>query len=117
MNRARGFSLVELMVSVVVGLLALMFATRLVINGEQNKQSSLGGSDSMQNGMLALFSISGDAAQAGWGLNDPLIAGCNPSLATAAAMSWPRRPAPGWPVPSARWRRRSSSRMAPIRTA
>ena len=50
-----GFSLVELMVSVVIGLLALVFATRLVVSGEQNKDAAVGGSDSMQNGMLALF--------------------------------------------------------------
>jgi type IV pilus assembly protein PilW len=76
-RRERGFSVIELMVSVVVGLLALMFATRLILSAEQNKQASLGGSESMQNGMLALFSISGDIAQAGFGLNDPIIAGCN----------------------------------------
>jgi type IV pilus assembly protein PilW len=75
--RARGFSVVELMVSVVIGLLALMFATRLLTGGESNRQAALGGSDSMQNGMLAMFSISGDAAQAGFGLNDPIIAGCD----------------------------------------
>lgn len=73
----RGFSLVELMVSVAIGMLALMFATRLITSGERNRQAALGGSDSMQNGMLAMFSISGDAAQAGFGLNDPIIAGCN----------------------------------------
>ena len=60
LRRARGFSIVELMVS-----------------GEQNRQAALGGSDSMQNGMLAMFSISNDVAQAGYGLNDPLLAGCN----------------------------------------
>lgn len=76
-SRARGFSLVELMVSVVIGLLALMFATRMMATSEQTKQAQLGGSDSMQNGMVAMFSISGDAAQAGWGLNDPLIVGCD----------------------------------------
>ncbi|MDC8759984.1 PilW family protein [Janthinobacterium fluminis] len=76
-RRGGGFSVVELMVSVVIGLLALMFATRLVVSSEQNKQAALGGSDSMQNGMLALFSISSDAGQAGWGLNDPLVAGCD----------------------------------------
>jgi type IV pilus assembly protein PilW len=78
--RARGFSVVELMVSVVVGLLAVMFATRLMVSSEQTKSASLGGSDSMQNGMLALFSINSDAAQAGWGLNDELLNGCNTSL-------------------------------------
>jgi type IV pilus assembly protein PilW len=81
--RQRGFSLVELLVSVVVGLLALMFATKLFVASEQNRESSLGGSDSMQNGMQALFSINRDVAQAGWGLNDPLIAGCNTVFADA----------------------------------
>lgn len=76
-RRAGGFSLVELMVSVVVGLLALLFALRLFTGNEASRQSALGGSDSMQNGMIALFSLSGDAEQAGFGLNDPIIAGCD----------------------------------------
>jgi type IV pilus assembly protein PilW len=76
-SRQRGFSLVELMVSVVIGMLALLFATRLVISGETNKDAAVGGSDSMQNGMLAMFSLSSDAGTAGWGLNDRTVAGCN----------------------------------------
>lgn len=78
--RAAGFSLVELMVSVVIGLLAVLFATRLMTDAERNKTAALGGSDSMQNGMLAMFSISGDVEQAGFGLNDPLIVGCDTVL-------------------------------------
>jgi type IV pilus assembly protein PilW len=73
----RGFSIVELMVSVVIGLLALMFATRLIAGGEVSKQNALGGSDAMQNGITAMFSISGDISQAGFGLNDPILAGCD----------------------------------------
>jgi type IV pilus assembly protein PilW len=80
-GRARGFSLVELMVSVVIGLLAVLFATRIMTDSERNKNAALGGSDSMQNGMLAMFQISGDAEQAGFGLNDPLITGCNTRFA------------------------------------
>lgn len=76
-SRAAGFSLVELMVSVIVGLLALSFATRMFVNSEQNKSAALGGSDAMQNGMLALFSINDDVAQAGFGLNDPIAVGCD----------------------------------------
>ena len=73
----RGFSIVELMVSVVIGMLALMFATRMITGGESTRQAALGGSDSMQNGMLALYSMSNDATQAGFGLNDPILAGCD----------------------------------------
>ncbi|MFL6656650.1 MAG: PilW family protein [Massilia sp.] len=76
-RRGAGFSMVELLVALAIGMLAMMFATRVVLNGEQNKQASLGGSDAMQNGMLAMFSISADGNQAGYGLNDPLITGCN----------------------------------------
>ena len=76
-RRARGFSLVELMVSVVIGLLAILFATRIMTDGARNRDAAMSGSDSMQSGMLAMFQISGDAEQAGFGLNDPLITGCN----------------------------------------
>ncbi|WP_342116172.1 PilW family protein [Pseudoduganella sp. OTU4001] len=80
MRSARGFSLVELMVSVVVGMVAVMFATRLLATSETEKSAALGTSDSMQNGMLALFSLNFDASQAGWGINDTLVNGCNTLL-------------------------------------
>ncbi|MYN18976.1 prepilin-type N-terminal cleavage/methylation domain-containing protein [Rugamonas sp. FT107W] len=88
-RRRGGFSLVELMVSVVIGLLALLFATRLVVSGEQNKDAAVGGSDSMQNGMLALFSLSSDATEAGWGLNDPMLAGCDTVFSDANGYALP----------------------------
>lgn len=80
MRRAGGFSVVELMVSVAVGMLAVMFATRLLATSETEKAAALGSSDSMQNGMLALFSLNYDASQAGWGINDTLVNGCNTLL-------------------------------------
>lgn len=76
-RRSRGFSVVELMVSVVIGMLAILFATKLITGGQQTKEAALGGSDSMQNGMLAMFAISNDATQAGYGLNDPILVGCD----------------------------------------
>lgn len=76
-RRMTGFSLVELMVSIVIGLLAVLFATRIMTDSETSKRGALGGSDSMQNGMMAMFSISGDAEQAGYGLNDPILNGCD----------------------------------------
>jgi type IV pilus assembly protein PilW len=79
-DRQRGFSLIELMVSVVIGMLALGFAVKLVSTSEATKNNQIGGSDSMQNGMIALFSMSKDAAQAGFGLNDPIITGCDTVL-------------------------------------
>jgi len=85
--RTHGFSVVELLVSVVIGMLALVFAMRLITGSEQSKQSALGSSDSMQNGMLAMFSISGDAQQAGFGLNDPILLGCNTRFTDAGGFT------------------------------
>jgi len=83
-RRARGFSMVELMISVVIGMLALAFALRTVASSEKSRETELGGSDSMQNGMMALFSISGDAGQAGFGLNDSILSGCDTQFADSS---------------------------------
>lgn len=80
MMRQRGFSIVELMVAVVIGMLALLFATRMITSGAKDRQAAMGGSDAMQNGMLAMFSITKDANQAGFGLNDTILAGCNTNM-------------------------------------
>lgn len=87
MRPQRGFSIVELMVSVVIAMLALMFATGMVTKGEQTKQAALAGSDSMQNGMLAMFSLSNDATQAGFGLNDPIVSGCDTTMQDSAGFT------------------------------
>lgn len=75
-THARGFSMVELLVSVLIGMLALVFVMRSSVDFEKNRRSGIGGSDSMQNGVIALFSMENDAAQAGWGLNDVYLSGC-----------------------------------------
>ena len=80
LRRTGGFSIVELMVSVAIGMLALAFAVRMVAGSEKSRETELGGSDSMQNGMVALFSMSGDANQAGFGLNDSILSGCDTKL-------------------------------------
>jgi len=73
----RGFSLIELLISVLIGLIAMVFVMRSTVSFESNRRATLGGSDSMQNGVVALFSMENDAAQSGWGLNDTLLLGCN----------------------------------------
>ena len=75
-TRQTGFSLIELMISVLIGMVAMVFVMRTTVSFESNRRSSLGGSDSMQNGVVALFSMENDAAQSGWGLNDNLLLGC-----------------------------------------
>jgi type IV pilus assembly protein PilW len=75
-TRQSGLSLIELMISVVIGMLAMVFVMRSTVTFETNRRGTVGGSDSMQNGVVALFSMENDAAQAGWGLNDSTLLGC-----------------------------------------
>ncbi|MBI1890160.1 MAG: PilW family protein [Burkholderiales bacterium] len=73
----RGFSLVELMVAIVVGMIAVVFVTRTMVSFESARRGTTGGSDSLQNAMEAMFSIESDIGQGGWGVNNPQIFGCD----------------------------------------
>lgn len=84
MKSARGFSLIELMVSIVIGMLAVVFVTRTLISFEITRRDSTGGSDSMQNGIVALFTMENEASQAGWGLNHPQVSGCDASFSDSS---------------------------------
>lgn len=75
-TRQPGFSLIELMISVLIGMLAMVFVMRTTVSFESNRRNSVGGSDSMQNGVVGLFSMENDAAKSGFGLNDGLLFGC-----------------------------------------
>lgn len=76
MKKVRGFSIIELLVAVLIGLLAMAATTTSMQRFESSRRSSLGSSESMQNGFLAMFAIENDAAKAGWGLNDSWLLGC-----------------------------------------
>jgi len=78
MNRhARGFSLVEIMVGMTVGLLGMIVIFQVFSVSEANKRSTTSSGDSTQNGAIALFNIERDARMAGFGFNERAFIGCN----------------------------------------
>jgi type IV pilus assembly protein PilW len=66
-GRQRGFSLIELMVGVVIGLLAVLVITQVMALAEGKKRTVSMGGDAQVNGALALFSLQRDIQQAGYG--------------------------------------------------
>ncbi len=89
----RGFSLVELMVAVVIGLLTTLAITQVLVVSEGQRRTTTTGSDAQVNGALAIDAIQRDIQMAGYGFSsDQAILGCSISakyngaqIATGAA--------------------------------
>lgn len=75
--RARGFSLVELMVAVLIGLIGtvVIFQVFAVFEGQKRTATSAG--EAQQNGLIALTTIERDSRMAGYGINYLPLLGCN----------------------------------------
>ena len=68
-RRAGGFTLIELMVGVVVGLLATLVISQVLSVAENQRRSSTSGSDAQVNGGLAIFELQRQLKMAGYGLS------------------------------------------------
>lgn len=80
-----GFSLIELLVGLVIGLLVTLVIMQTFSNFEGNKRTTTGSADAQTNGNIALFSISRDVKQAGFGM--PVIAAENSPFSCASIRS------------------------------
>lgn len=65
---ARGISLVEVMVGMVVGLVVAIIIYQVVSTNEGLKRTTTAGADAQQNGMFTLATIERDVRAAGWGM-------------------------------------------------
>jgi type IV pilus assembly protein PilW len=67
-NKVRGFSLVEMMVAVVIGLIGTLVIFQVYAVSEGQKRSTVSGGDAQQNGAIALFTMERELRNAGHGL-------------------------------------------------
>ena len=83
-----GFSLVEIMVALVIGLLTTLVIMQVFTVFEGQKRSTMGSADAQTGGSVALYMIERDMQMAGFGLlpaTDSAIE-CNPSPVIAAGV-------------------------------
>jgi type IV pilus assembly protein PilW len=73
-----GFSLVELMVGLVIGLVATVVIMQTFASFEGTKRSTTGIADAQTNGSIALFTIQRELQSAGYGM--PLMSGTMPTI-------------------------------------
>ena len=64
----RGFTLIELMVGMVIGLLATVVIAQVLVVSEGRRRTTVSGSDAQVSGALALYSVQREAAMAGYGM-------------------------------------------------
>jgi type IV pilus assembly protein PilW len=73
----RGFSMVELMVAMLIGLIGMIIIFQVFEVSEGIKRTTTSGGDAQQNGAVALYVMEHDLRNAGMGFNDVSYAGCN----------------------------------------
>src|SRR4029453_1974326 len=83
----RGFTLIEVLVGLGIGLIGVVLMFRMVALWETHSRSAIAGSDIQVSGTLAMFSLERDLKQAGMGFgnSDPPYMGCAVTAQNAGA--------------------------------
>ena len=79
-KKSAGFSLVEIMVAMVVGLLGMIIMLQVYSNSERLKSATSGGNEAQNAGAIALYGLQRDIQQSGWGISAFNMIGCNVQL-------------------------------------
>ncbi len=74
---AAGFSLVELMVAMVIGLLGIVVMMQMFSVFEEQKRTTTSGDDAISSGSIALNGLVRDIQQSGWGIAHLHVLGCS----------------------------------------
>lgn len=75
-SRSRGFSMVEILVSLAIGLATVVIMLQMLKNSDVAKRTASGGNDAQMSGALALFTLERDIRASGYGINDRHLLGC-----------------------------------------
>lgn len=73
---SRGFTLVEMLVGVLIGLIGTVVIFQVFAVSEGQKRTTTGAGDAQQNGVFALFQIERDLRTSGYGLAHLPLLGC-----------------------------------------
>jgi type IV pilus assembly protein PilW len=68
-RKSRGFSLIELMVGLVIGMIGVVIMMQIFSVSEGYKRTTTGGDDAQNNGAISLYGLQRDLRQAGQGSN------------------------------------------------
>ncbi|MBI2731772.1 MAG: PilW family protein [Aquabacterium sp.] len=93
--RQQGFSLVEIMVGLVIGMATVVIMLQMLSNSDATKRRAAGGNDAQMNAALALYTLGREIRASGYGINDQRLLGCDLTYQTssdAATVTIPLQP-------------------------
>lgn len=77
----KGFGLVEIMVGLGIGMLAMVVVMQVFSQSEAQKRSTTSGADAQGNGAIGLSMVERDTRMAGWGMEPAQYANCSATYA------------------------------------
>ena len=84
LRQVRGFSLLELMVSLVIGMFSVLVIMQVMAGTATSRRIAIGGGDAQMNGVAAMRALELDIEHAGLGLQSFNISGCSLGYVTSA---------------------------------
>jgi type IV pilus assembly protein PilW len=86
-TRLSGFSLIEIMIGMVIGLLGILVVMQVFSMTEARNQTTTTGDDAQNSAAIALFGLQRDIQQSGYGISANKIIGCNVQLRAGVTLN------------------------------
>ena len=87
LSYSSGFSLVEIMVAMIIGMLGVIVIMQVFALFEGGKRTTTSGDDAQNNGAIALYGVQRDVRAAGYGVSVYKLLGCSLSLGAVTLTS------------------------------
>lgn len=87
MQPAQGFTLVEVMVGMIIGMIGMIVMMQVFLASDASKRSSSGSGDAQTNGTGALYALQRDLRQSGNGIASDTLIGCSLALPTGVTLN------------------------------
>ncbi len=84
---SRGFSLIEILVGLVIGLIGMVVMLQVFTSTEAGKRTTSGSDEAQNGGAIALYSLQRDIRQAGYGITNLTLIGCNLTLPSGVVIN------------------------------
>ncbi len=79
-NYVKGFTLVEVMVAMVIGMIGIIIMMQVFATAEGQKRATTGTGDAQSSGAMALYELQRDIRQGGYGINSMSLLSCGLAL-------------------------------------